>query len=112
MVECLRKILQIKMNNFEKVYEVVRKIPKGRVATYGQIAKFVGIKNPRLVGHILHKNSNPHEIPCHRVVNSIGRLAYMYTFGGEDEQQRKLLEEGLDVTDHRVNIQKYLWSPH
>ena len=98
------------MNNFEKVYAVVRKIPKGKVATYGQVAKLSGLKSPRVVGNILHKNSNPHEIPCHRVVNSIGKLAYAYAFGGEIGQQRRLQKEGINVMNKVIDLTKYFWN--
>lgn len=98
------------MSNFEKVYAVVKKIPKGKVATYGQIAKLSGIKSPRVVGSILHKNTDPIDIPCHRVVNSTGRLAYAYAFGGENAQQKRLREEGIVVENHQVNLQRYLWD--
>lgn len=80
----------------EKVYALLQTIPKGKVATYGQIATALG--NPRLarvVGNILHKNPNPTKYPCHRVVNSKGRVAESFAFGGA-AAQRKLLEgEGI-----------------
>ncbi|MBI3289973.1 DNA-3-methyladenine glycosylase [Candidatus Microgenomates bacterium] len=71
------------------VYEIVKSIPRGKVATYGWVAKKVGI-SPRVVGNTLHKNVNPQKIPCHRVVNSKGKLAENYAFGGAKEQARKL----------------------
>ncbi|MEF9864768.1 MAG: MGMT family protein, partial [Christensenellaceae bacterium] len=64
------------MNFYDKVYEAVQRIPKGKVASYGQIAAMAG--NPRaarVVGYALHKNPQPYVIPCHRVVNRNGRLA-------------------------------------
>lgn len=100
------------MNNLEKVYAIVKKIPKGKVATYSQVAKLSGIKSPRVVGNILHKNTNPDEIPCHRVVNVSGRLAHAYAFGGEAKQKIKLHKEGLVIINNQVNLQKYLWDAH
>ena len=70
------------MNTFEKIYEVVKSIPKGKVATYGQIARLAG--NPhwaRVVGYALHSNPDPDTIPCHRVVNREGRVAAAFVFG-------------------------------
>ena len=105
------KLCRLTMNNFEKVYAVVRKIPKGKVATYGQIAKLVGIKNPRLVGNILHQNTDSTNVPCHRVVNAKGKLAIGYAFGGEAGQQRRLQKEGINVTNNTIDLTKYLWVP-
>ena len=97
------------MNTFEKIYDVVKSIPKGKVATYGQVAVIAG--NPhwsRVVGYALHVNPNPGVIPCHRVVNREGRLAPSFAFGG-DEVQRQLLEaEGVVFEpDGRVDLNKY-----
>ena len=71
------------MTVFEKIYEVVKTIPKGRVATYGQVAFLAG--NPRwarVVGYALHNNPSPETIPCHRVVNREGKVAEAFVFGG------------------------------
>ena len=97
------------MNTFEKIYEVVKNIPKGKVATYGQVALLAG--NPRwarVVGYALHVNPSPQTIPCHRVVNREGRVAPAFAFGG-DEVQRQLLEaEGVVFeSDGRVDLEKY-----
>ena len=84
------------MNFYEKIYEVVSSIPKGKVATYGQVAFMAG--NPRasrVVGYALHKNPKPGIIPCHRVVNRDGRLAPAFAFGGENAQRKLLLAEGV-----------------
>ena len=78
----------MKDNFFEKVYDVVRLVPKGKVTTYGQIAKFLG--HPRMsrqVGWALHQNPYPGDVPCHRVVFADGSLARGFAFGGEGEQQ-------------------------
>ena len=80
----------------EKVYEFVKSIPKGKVATYGQIALYLGNKSlARVVGNILHNNPDPKNVPCHRVVNCNGRLAYSYAFGGLDAQRSLLESEGV-----------------
>ena len=80
----------------EKVYEFVKSIPEGKVATYGQIALYLGNKSfARVVGNILHNNPDPQNIPCHRVVNCNGRLAHVYAFDGLDAQRRLLESEGV-----------------
>lgn len=98
-------------NTFQRIYAVVKQIPKGCVATYGQVASLAG--NPRwarVVGYALHVNPEPGTIPCHRVVNRLGETSSAFAFGGED-MQRKLLEgEGVRFTaDGRVDLERYLW---
>ncbi len=80
---------------FEKIYEEVKKIPRGKTATYGEIAGKVGT-TPRVVGFALHKNPDPKNIPCHRVVFKDGSLSKGYAFGGIKEQRKKLESEGFD----------------
>ncbi len=100
------------MNFFESVYAIVRKIPSGKVATYGQIALFCA--NPRasrVVGYALHANPSPGDIPCHRVVNRLGYLSGGFAFGGIDAQKSLLMQEGVFVNkEYRVEIAKYLWD--
>lgn len=92
----------------KRIYEAVKKIPKGRVATYGQVAEMAGDKKmARAVGNALHKNPDPSEIPCHRVVNAKGELSGAFAFGGEREQEKRLMREGVVVTDGRVDLRKY-----
>lgn len=97
------------MNTFEKIYEVVIKIPRGKVATYGQVATAAG--NPRwsqVVGYALHSNPRPGEIPCHRVVRKDGRVAQSFAFGGENVQCMLLAEEGVTFVDsYRVDMDKH-----
>jgi len=98
------------MNTFEKIYKVVAKIPKGKVTTYGIIAKKIGISNPRVVGYALHVNKNPDSVPCHRVVNKEGELAKGYAFGGLGIQKQLLEQEGIKFTGERVDLSKQLFS--
>ena len=92
----------------KRIYEAVKKIPRGKVATYAQIAKMAGnAKMSRAVGNALHKNTDPDNIPCYRVVNSQGRLADEFVFGGADVQKRMLEADGIEVTDNRVDLKKY-----
>jgi len=98
---------------FKKIYETVKKIPKGKVATYGQVATLSG--NPhwsQVVGYALHANPNPDEIPCYRVVNRYGELSKAFAFGG-DKTQRLLLEmDGVEFLDTgNVDLEKYQWRP-
>lgn len=100
------------MNFFKKVYHIVKQIPKGRVATYGQIASLCG--NPRAsraVGYALHANPQPGVIPCHRVVNRFGGLAAGFAFGGKDIQKSLLVSEGVEVDDFfRIDLHRFLWD--
>lgn len=100
------------MSFYSRVYETVKKIPKGKVATYGQIAMLLGSpRASRVVGYALHKNPIFGVIPCHRVVNRFGGLAPSFAFGGEDEQKRLLINEGIEFTsDNKVNLKKHLWD--
>ncbi len=92
----------------KRIYEAVKKIPKGKVATYGKIAEMAG--NPRMsraVGNALHKNPDPEHIPCHRVLNAQGRLAEAFVFGGPHVQEDRLKAEGVEVIDGKVDLLKY-----
>ena len=92
----------------KRIYEAVKKIPKGKVATYADVAEMAGDrKMARAVGNALHKNPDPGTIPCHRVVNSKGELAGKYAFGGAWKQAQILESEGVEVVDGRVNLEKY-----
>ena len=87
----------------DKVYEFVKSIPPGKVATYGQIALYLGNRNfARAAGNILHNNPDPEHIPCHRVVNAQGKLAQSYAFGGIEAQRRLLESEGVVFKSNQV----------
>lgn len=98
---------------FGAIYEAVRKVPHGKVATYGQIAAMCG--NPRLarvVGYALHKNPEPGVIPCHRIVNREGRVSPAFAFGGENVQISLLRAEGVEVSDEGyVSLERYRYLP-
>ena len=92
----------------KRIYEAVKKIPKGRVATYADVAEMAGDrKMARAVGNALHKNPDPSTIPCHRVVNSKGELAEEYAFGGVWKQAQILESEGMEIAEGKVNLEKY-----
>ena len=101
------------MSFYDQVYAVVRQIPKGRVATSGQIALLCGSpRASRAVGYALHYNPTPGVIPCHRVVNREGRVAPAFAFGGPDVQQQLLEAEGIVFeTEGQVDLKRYLWRP-
>ena len=92
----------------KRIYEAVKRIPKGRVATYGQVAAMAGNERmSRAVGNALHKNPTPGIVPCHRVVDAKGRLAGGFAFGGMEAQAALLTREGVEVKDGKVDLGKY-----
>ncbi len=96
---------------FEKIYEVVKQIPYGQVATYGQIAAIAGNQRwARVVGYALHANPNPDEIPCYRVVNKEGRVSDAFAFGGGNRQVALLKAEGVEFIDGHVDMKRYQWE--
>ena len=92
----------------KRIYEAVKRIPKGCVATYGQVAMMAGNERmSRAVGNALHKNPTPGIVPCHRVVDAKGRLAGGFAFGGMEAQAALLADEGVEVKDGKVDLGKY-----
>ncbi len=99
---------------FEKVYKVVRKIPYGRVSSYGAIANFLGSKgSARMVGWAMNKSrSNLQSIPAHRVVNRNGLLTGKHHFGGQHTMQQLLESEGIEIKDNKVvDFKNFFWDP-
>ena len=95
-----------------RFYDLVKKIPSGQVATYGQIAELAGNRKlARVVGNLLHRNPDPDNIPCYRVVNAKGELAENFAFGGAGAQKKLLEAEGVVVEDGRVNLKLFQWKP-
>ena len=101
------------MNTFERIYAVVRQIPRGYVASYGQVAALAG--NPRwarVVGYALHVNPDPDGIPCYRVVTRDGRTSPAFAFGGRDVQRTMLEADGVQfLPDGRVDMARFGWQP-
>ena len=92
----------------KRIYEAVKRIPKGHVATYGKVAEMAGNpKMSRAVGNALHKNPDPEHIPCLRVVNSKGELAGAFAFGGDGAQAKLLEADGVEVVNGKVDLKKY-----
>lgn len=98
---------------FARIYEIVRRIPRGKVATYGQIAMLAG--NPRwsrVVGYALHVNPDEQHIPCFRVVNRFGECSGSFAFGGGQVQRALLEADGaVFLPDGRVDLKRCLWQP-
>ena len=101
------------MNKKNKALWLVGQIPKGKVATYGQIAKLAGVKSARPVGNWLHNHNQPITVvPCHRVVNAQGKLAKNFGAKGKIKTQAKRLKnEGVEINNFRVELKKYQWQP-
>ena len=101
----------MKENTFDRIYDAVKRIPAGHVATYGMIAALAG--NPRMsrvVGHALHLNQDPEHVKCFRVVNRFGECSGSFAFGGKGAQERLLREDGVEfLADGRVDMEKCLW---
>lgn len=98
-------------NTFSLIYDVVKRIPKGKVATYGLVAALA--ENPRwsrVVGYALHVNPDPESIPCYRVVNRFGEVSKAFAFGGENVQIKLLKQDGIEFINDKVNLEKHLWD--
>ena len=97
---------------FQKIYEIVKEIPYGQVASYGQIAELAGNRRlSRVVGYALHSNPEPGVIPCHRVVTKSGSVSKAFAFGGDNKQRELLASEGVEfLEDGDVDMEKYQWK--
>lgn len=106
--------MNIEKNFFERVYEVVRKIPMGRVTSYGAIAKYLGTSvSARSVGWAMNASHNDDTIPSHRVVNRNGLLTGKHHFGGSNIMKKLLENEGIKIKENQVkNFSHYFWNPN
>lgn len=100
-------------NFFERVYQVARLIPEGRVTSYGAIAKYLGAaRSARMVGWAMNASHNMDDIPAHRVVNKAGLLTGKHHFDGTNLMQQLLEGEGVVIEDLQiVDLEKYFWDP-
>ena len=100
------------MSLFEEVYEACKKVPNGRVATYGQIAFLIGRpKCARQVGWALHACPENGNIPWHRIINRFGKLSTGTGFGGMEIQKQLLESEGIHVNkEYTIDLNEYLWK--
>jgi len=99
---------------FQRVYEVCRKIPYGRVTSYGAIAQYLGSKSSaRIVGWAMNASHGMEEVPAHRVVNRLGLLSGKHHFEGTDLMQQLLEHEGVVIKEHQVqDFETYFWDPN
>lgn len=98
-------------STFEKIYDIVKLVPYGTVATYGQIAELVGNKRlSRVVGYALHKNPDPDNIPCYRIVNKAGKVSDAFAFGGKNRQIELLEQEGVEFIGDCVDMKRFQWQ--
>ena len=97
---------------FERFYAIVRRIPRGRVATYWQVAALAGFpRHARHVGYALNALSTGTRVPWHRVINAQGRISQRSSYGDESRQRRRLEEEAIVVEDDRISLPQYQWNP-
>ncbi|OED40503.1 cysteine methyltransferase [Flavobacteriaceae bacterium (ex Bugula neritina AB1)] len=101
------------INFFDKVYEVAKLIPYGRVTSYGAIAKYLGAaRSARMVGWAMNGSGKKEDVPAHRVVNRKGILTGKHHFGGTNLMQQLLENEGVEVVDNQIqNLEKLFWDP-
>ncbi|HKM93080.1 MAG TPA: MGMT family protein [Prolixibacteraceae bacterium] len=100
---------------FDKVYQLVRLIPAGRVSSYGAIARYLGsTRSARMVGWAMNSSHTQHDfVPAHRVVNREGLLTGKNFFGGENVMQELLENEGLIIKDNQIiNFKECFWDPN
>lgn len=116
--KCLHPNMSKELNTqtdsfFERVYEIARKIPYGKVTSYGAIAKALGAsRSARMVGWAMNASHNQEDIPAHRVVNRTGLLTGKHHFGGSNIMQQLLESEGIQVENHKiVDLKKHFWEP-
>jgi len=97
---------------YQKIRTTVERIPEGRVATYGQIARLAGLgRRARMVGYALHSTPDHIHIPWHRVINAGGRISFPSNSALYHEQRDKLLSEGIAVVGERIDLGRYRWRP-
>ena len=111
--KCIREHLDQKppMITFEAVYDIVRRIPRGKVATYGQIARMLGnVRWARIVGYALHDNPDGDLTPCYRVVNKEGKVSEAFVFGGKNRQIELLEADGIEMDGEYAALEVYQWD--
>lgn len=101
-------------NFFQRVYQVVKQIPEGRVTSYGAIARFLGTaKSARMVGWAMNASHGLEDVPAHRVVNRLGVLTGKHHFSGINLMQQLLENEGVNIENLQVvDFDKHFWDPN
>ena len=92
----------------EKCYEILRRVPRGRVTTYGEIARALNTEAYRAVGNAMNRNPYAPRVPCHRVVGSNGKMVGFAS--GVSKKIKMLKEEGVEVVNGKVNLEKYFFG--
>ena len=100
-------------NTYSMIYQIIRKVPKGKVATYGQIAFLVGIpRGARQVGYALHSLPDGSDVPWQRIINSRGKISYKSASFFENIQYQLLVSEGIIFEESgKIDLQKFQWNP-
>jgi O-6-methylguanine DNA methyltransferase len=94
-----------------EVYDAIKKIPDGKVLSYGHLAELAGRPNAaRAVGNILHKNPWPKDVPCYKIVHSDGSLAPAFAFGGINRQRELLIADGIMVINNKIDMSQFEWD--
>ncbi len=97
---------------YKHIYTIIEQIPKGRVATYGQIARLAGIGQPRRIGYALRILHEENSTPWHRVINAKGEISKRWEMGCEDHQKSLLEEEGVIFESNiRISLAQFQWQP-
>jgi methylated-DNA-protein-cysteine methyltransferase-like protein len=104
---------QTELSFFERVYQVARQIPAGKVTSYGAIARAIGsAQSSRMVGYAMNASHNQPDIPAHRVVNRNGLLTGKHHFQGTSLMQQLLENEGIQVVNNQIqDFKKHFWTP-
>lgn len=100
------------LSAYEKIWQTISRIPSGRVATYGQIARLAGLgKRARMVGYALHQTPSHYDIPWHRVINAQGRISFPPDSEQYRRQRDKLIAENIPFIGERIDLERYRWRP-
>ena len=111
MKKCQNGMRKAAVFSKERLYLLLREIPRGKVTTYGMLAERLGNRKwARAVGNALHQNPDGNANPCYKVVNGMGFLSHSYAFGGIDEQAHRRRADGIDVQNGRVDLARYGWE--
>ncbi len=100
------------LSNPQRIWQAVGQIPKGKVASYGQIASLAGLPGAaRLVGNVLRKLPDGSQLPWHRVINSQGKLSLPVTSPSFKEQKQRLIAEGVIIQGSKIALKEFGWKP-
>ncbi len=100
------------LSAYERIWQTVSRIPYGRVATYGQIARLSGLgKRARMVGYALHRTPDHYDIPWHRVINAQGRISFPPGSAQHRKQRDRLIAENILPVGERFDLEQYRWRP-